>query len=153
MIGRPIDRDGLAQRVSRPDEKRRFQFVIETAARTKNRRGGIGRLGLSMGTPHVRSAHDDGAGAAVIRDREPFPVWHECVFGTAQHRADIVRVVIGRIKIGVITNARRKLHRDVFLRVKDAVAQSPVIAQGRCVGGEQIVVSLPAPCSRRAGPE
>ena len=90
-----IDRHRFAQCVSRSDQEGRLQFVIEAAARTKNRCRGVGRLDLSMGTPHFRPAHDNGAGATVIGDRKPFPVWHERVFRTAQHRADIVGVVIG----------------------------------------------------------
>jgi len=62
--------------------------------------------------------------------------------GPRQHRADIVRVMIRRIKIGVIADARGKLHRHVFLFVKDASAQRGVIAQSRCVRREQTLKHL-----------
>ncbi len=80
----------------------------------------------------------------MIRDREPFPIWHERVFGTAQHRADVVRVVIGGIKIRVIANARRQKHRHIFLRMENAIAQGRVIAQGRGFGGEQMLNHFPS---------
>ena len=79
----------------------------------------------------------------MIRHRKPFPIWHKCVFRSAQHRADIVGVVIRGIKIGVITNARRQLQRDILLRVEGPAAQCSVITQRRCVGGEQMLDHFP----------
>ncbi len=52
-------------------------------------------------------------------------------------------VVIGRIKICVIADARRKLHRDIFLRVKSPLAQRSVIAQRRRIGGQQVLDRFP----------
>jgi hypothetical protein len=75
----------------------------------------------------------------VIGDREPFPIGHERVFRSAQHCADVMRVMIGRIKIGVIADRSRQLHRDIFLRVKNTTSKRGVIPQRRCFGGEQIL--------------
>ena len=47
--------------------------------------------------------------------------------------------MIRRIKIGVIADARRKLHDDVLLFVKDVLAQIGVVAQRRILGGEQLL--------------
>src|ERR1043166_3265661 len=150
VIRGAIDRNWLAQGIARSDKERGFQLVIKAAARPENRRWRIGRLDLAMGPPHLRTTRDNRTGAAVIRNREPFPVGHECVLRTAQHRADVVRVVVGRVEIGVIANARRKLHRDIFLRVKDSRAERTVIAQGRSFGGEQILYYFPRLPPRRA---
>ena len=68
--------------------------------------------------------------------RQPFPIRHKCVLRSAQHRADIVSVVIRRIKIGVIANARRQLHRHLVLFVERARAQFGVVAQSPIFGGQ-----------------
>ena len=156
MIGRAIDRDRLAQRVSRSDEKGRFEFVIEAAAGSESRGGCIRRLDLAVRPANVRAAHDDGAGAAVISDRKPFPIWHERVFRTAQHRADVVGVVIRRIKIRVITDARRQLHRDIFLRVKSRPRNAAssrkvaVSAASKCWSTSRALRQAGRPSARKA---
>ena len=75
----------------------------------------------------------------MIRHWQPFPIRHERILRAAQHRPDVMRVMIGRIKIGVVTDFRGQLHDNVSLPMENAVAQFSVIAQRRRVSGEQFL--------------
>ncbi len=134
---------GCAERVPRPDEEGGFQFIIQAPARAEERRGRIGRFDLTMRAADIRAARNDGAGAPVISHRQPFPIRHERVLRPAQHRADVVRVMIGGIEIRVIANPRREQHRDIFLRMKGVSAQSGIVAQLRGFGREQALDYFP----------
>src|ERR1017187_1956042 len=142
VIDRATNRHWLTKRIARPNEECRFQFVIEAFARTKDRLDRVRRFGLTLRSPHIGATDNNRTGSSVISDRQPFPIWHERVLRAAQHRADIVRVVIRRIKIRVIADVRRQLHRNIFLCVKDAGAQRGVVAQNRCVRGQKILQDL-----------
>ena len=72
----------------------------------------------------------------MIRDRQPFPIWHERIFRTAQHCTHIVRMIIRRIEICIIADACRQLHHHIFLRVKNPGAKFCIIAQ-RCRFGRE----------------
>src|SRR5262249_51181121 len=89
VVGGFGDRDRPAQWVAGADEEAHFQLEIEIAARTEERARRIPRLVLSLWPMNVVAAHDDGAGPAVIGDRQMQPVRHQRVFRAAQHRADI----------------------------------------------------------------
>src|SRR4029079_247504 len=82
-------------------------------------------------------------GAPVIGDRQAFPVWHERVVWSAQHGADIVSVVIGGIKISVIADVRRELHRHFVLFMECACAQFCVVAQVCSICRQEMLQNLP----------
>src|SRR5207237_3615289 len=122
VIFRAIDWDGRAQAVSRPYQKGGLEYEIEAARRTKSRRRTLGRFCLASRPFHFGAADHDRAGTAMVGDRQPFPVRHERVFRPTQHRPDVMGMMIGRIKIGVISNARRREHRYLVLLVENAIA-------------------------------
>src|SRR2546421_206108 len=56
------------------------------------------------------------------------------VFRAAQHRPDVVCVMIGRVEIGVIANARRQFHGDTFLCMKDPRPKPGIVSENRRFG-------------------
>src|SRR4029079_15702877 len=95
MILSTVDGNGLTKRIAGANEESRFQFEVQAHARTVNRAMCVRRLRLTTRSFHLRAANDNGTRAAVISDWQPFPVWHERVVWAAQHRSDIVSVMIG----------------------------------------------------------
>src|SRR5262249_12365528 len=55
---------------------------------------------------------------------------------------DVMRVMIRRIKIGIIADAHRQFHRHIPLRMKHFFPQARVIAQCWCIRREQVLKNL-----------
>ncbi len=103
MLGGPIDPDGLALGIPRPDPDPQFQFVIEALAGTENGNLLAWHQGLPAGPAHRRTGGTQGRRSAVIADRHVFVVGQQWVV-RAEQLADIQCMMNTDVKVRVITH-------------------------------------------------
>ena len=106
--------EGRAERVRRAaDEEGHLELEVEEpagAVRRALRRVGLVDLELALGPRHGRARGHDGRRAAVVADGHAEPVGLERVGRAAEHRADVRRVLLRRVKVRVVADGRGQVH-------------------------------------------
>ncbi len=153
MLGGPIDPDGLALGIPRPDPDPQFQFVIQALAGTESRSVLTCRQGLSAGAPHSRTRGTQGRRSAVIADRHVFIVGQQRVV-RAEQLADIQRVMNTDVEVRVITHPSGHVQRALTHRQQQTgnalqpVALRAVFIEQLQQGGAQCLAGSGTQCKK-----
>ena len=90
-----------------------FHFKVKKFARSKHRwRIRVGPL-LAVGPLKWRARDHHRGRTAMVPHGQMQPVGQESVIRITEHGADVGGVTDGRVKVGVVADFRRKVHRDV----------------------------------------
>ena len=141
-----VDADPGADRGRAADDEAELGLDVEPHARAEDRRGVGRRLALAAGPDDVGAADHDGAGAAVVADRQVLPVRRQRLAVRAEDPADVGGVLLAGVEVDVVGHLERQVQRHLGQRQQ-------VRLDGVAVGGVGEHVDEPArgPRPRRAG--
>jgi len=140
MLGEVRHRDRGAELGAGADDEADLRFEVQPLGRAEDR-GGIGRrLPLAMRADDRGAGRHDGAGTAVVTDRQVLPVRGQRDGSVgAEDLPRVSGVLLARVKVDIIPYGERQVHADRVQR-----------GQRRLAAGEQAGYLRPDP--RPAGP-
>ncbi len=144
-----VERHGPAPLGGDADDEADLGLDVQPHGRAEDGSGVRGRLALPGGAHHVGAGHHDGAGAAVVTDRQVLPVGGQGVRGVgAENLPDVPRVVLRGVEVDVVRHLERQMQGHLGQRVEEGLDGLPV-RRDRHPRGERAAHVRPGRAARR----